>query len=124
VLQHRVARSTLTRRELVLRAFARGGYDRRIEKLRGVESSEQVAPTLTGLVALSVGRLVVWELAFGVLGRRSMFRRLHHAAWRTGWLLERIESRTRDHPGHPSQPLAHALRRAVWVSRRLVRDTV
>jgi glycosyltransferase involved in cell wall biosynthesis len=124
VLQHRVARSTLTRRELVLRAFARGGYDRRIEKLRLVESSERLSPALIGLVALSVARLVVWELAFGVLGGRRVFRKLHNAAWRTGWLLERVESHVRDHPDHAAQPVAQALRRVVWVSRRLIQDTV
>jgi glucosyl-dolichyl phosphate glucuronosyltransferase len=122
VLQHRVPRSTLTRRELLLRAFARGGYDRRIEKLRGADSSDEMPIRAAGIVSFSVARLILWEVVFRCAPVRGVFRRIHSAAWRTGYRLEALESQARSRPGHSSERLAQTFRRAVWISRRLIKD--
>jgi cellulose synthase/poly-beta-1,6-N-acetylglucosamine synthase-like glycosyltransferase len=122
VLQHRVPRSTLTRRELVLKAFGRGGYDHRREKLRGSDSSNQMAIRAAVIVSASVARLVLWELVFRVKPVRGVFRRVHQTAWRTGYRLEGLESYARSHPGHFSDRMARTFRRFVWITRRLIKD--
>jgi GT2 family glycosyltransferase len=122
VLRHRVERAAVTRREMVLRAFARGGYDRRIDQLRTtVHPPEPPVPLLAGAALASVANLVVWELAFRALRTRRVFARLHRAAWRTGQRLEPLEARGRARPGG-EQLAAKIVRRAVWASRRLIVD--
>jgi glycosyltransferase involved in cell wall biosynthesis len=123
VLQHRVPRSSLTRRELALKAFARGGYDRRIEQLRGADSSNSSVALAVASVSVSLANLVVWEVMLRLAPVRRVFRRLHDAAWRMGYRLEVLESYARRHPGAPSERLARTFRRVTWISRRLIKDS-
>jgi hypothetical protein len=120
-LRHRIDRSVVTRREIVLRAFARGGYDRRIETVQGRNGAEgpMVAELATAIA--SAAALFAWELTFRLMKTRRVFKRLHHAALRAGRSLEGLEARRRgDARGELRS--ARTMRRMVWISRRFIAD--
>ena len=116
-LEHRIPRDTITPREIVLRAFSRGGYEYRI-------AAQHSARTRTGSRFGAIAKLVIavppfllYILAFRVSSSVAFFRRLRRASFRLGHRLERYEPLDTD---QRHQRLAKFVRRIVWSSRRFI----
>ena len=122
VVEHRVDRTVLTPRHVVLQAFARGGYEARLEERRRSLREHRALASITTTASVAV--LFALALAFRVAPLRAVFAALHRVARDAGRALEALEGprRSVSSDGPVGDRVSRAIRRGVWATRRLVPD--